>query len=104
MDLEVQFGIECVLVLNLLIQAFFTGYLRLTPDSEIFQTSAFEYFKFIYILFFSLQAKTFAKALGMDFTDEQTCWRIMRNAEQFGREVSDQVIFQFAFCIFFWSI
>ena len=61
-------------------------------------------FKIIYILLFSPQAKTFAKALGMDFTDEQTCWRIMRNAEQFGREVSDQVIFQFAFCNFFWSI
>ena len=32
-----------------------------------------------------------AAMFGMDFSDEENCWRIMRNAEQFGREVSDQV-------------
>lgn len=41
---------------------------------------------------FDPQAETFMKAMGMDFTDEKTCWRVMRNAEQFGREVSDQTL------------
>ena len=41
---------------------------------------------------FSPSGKAMAAMFGMDFSDEENCWRIMRNAEQFGREVSDQVL------------
>jgi hypothetical protein len=41
---------------------------------------------------FDPSAKAAQKALGMDFSDEQTCWRLMRNAEQFGREISDKTL------------
>jgi len=41
---------------------------------------------------FDPSGKAMAAMFGMDFTDELNCWRIMRNAEQFGREVSDQTL------------
>jgi len=41
---------------------------------------------------FDPSGKAMAAMFGMDFSDEENCWRIMRNAEQFGREVSDQTL------------